>query len=47
MSDLPPNALHRQGVRFTTILSVAIFLSIAALAAVGVLGFLLLNAKPH
>ena len=39
--------LHRQGVRFTTILSVAIFLSIAALAAVGVLGFLLLNAKPH
>ncbi len=39
--------LHRQGVRFTTILSVAIFLSIAALAAVGVLGFLLLNQKPH
>ena len=39
--------LHRQGVRFTTMLAVAIFLSIAALAAVGVLGFLLLNQKPH
>src|SRR4030095_10019851 len=39
--------LHKQGVRFTTILSVAIFLSIAALAAVGVLGVLLLSPKPH
>ena len=35
--------LHRQGVRFTTMLAVAIFLSIAALVAVGVIGFLLLN----
>ena len=39
--------LHRQGVRFTTMLSVAIFLSIAALVAVGVIGFLLLNQHPH
>lgn len=35
--------LHRQGVRFTTMLAVAIVLSIAALVAVGVIGFLLLN----
>jgi chromosome segregation ATPase len=35
--------LHRQGSRFTTMLAVAIFLSIAALAAVGVIGYLLLN----
>ena len=35
--------LHRQGVRFTTMLAVAIFLSIAALVAVGVIGFMLLN----
>ena len=39
--------LHRQGVRFTTMLSVAIFLSIAALVAVGVIGFLLLNQRGH
>ena len=37
--------LHRQGVRFTTMLSVAIFLSIAALVAVGVIGWLLLNQR--
>jgi DNA repair exonuclease SbcCD ATPase subunit len=37
--------LHRQGVRFTTMLAIAIFLSIAALVAVGVIGFLLLNQK--
>jgi hypothetical protein len=35
--------LHKQGSRFTTMLAVAIFLSIAALAAVGVIGYLLLN----
>lgn len=35
--------LHRQGNRFTTMLAVAIFLSISALAAVGVVGYLLLN----
>jgi len=37
--------LHRQGVRFTTMLAVAIFLSIAALVAVGVIGFMLLNRQ--
>ena len=35
--------LHRQGSRFTTMLAVAIFLSIAALAAVVVMGYLLIN----
>ena len=35
--------LHRQGNRFTTMLAIAIFMSISALAAVGVVGFLLLN----
>ena len=35
--------LHRQGTRFTTMLAVAIFLSIAALVAVGVIGYLMLN----
>jgi hypothetical protein len=35
--------LHRQGSRFTTMLAVAIFLSIAALAAVGIIGYLMLN----
>jgi DNA repair exonuclease SbcCD ATPase subunit len=35
--------LHRQGVRFTTMLSVAIFLSIAALVAVGVIGYILIQ----
>jgi len=38
--------LMRQGTRFTVMLSVAIFLSIAALAAVAVIGYLLL-AKQH
>jgi small-conductance mechanosensitive channel len=37
--------LHRQGVRFTTMLAVAIFLSIAALVAVGVIGWMLLNQR--
>jgi DNA repair exonuclease SbcCD ATPase subunit len=37
--------LHRQGVRFTTMLAVAIFLSIAALVAVGVIGDMLLTKK--
>jgi len=35
--------LHRQGNRFTTMLAVAIFLSVAALAAVGFVGYLMLN----
>ena len=35
--------LHRQGNRFTTLLVVAIVLSISALAAVGVVGYLLLS----
>lgn len=35
--------LHRQGVRFTTMLSVAIFLSIAALVAVGIIGYLVMT----
>ena len=35
--------LQRQGSKFTTMLAVAIFLSIAALAAVGVIGYLLIN----
>jgi DNA repair ATPase RecN len=34
--------LHRQNARFTTMLAIAIFLSIAALTAVGVVGYLLL-----
>jgi chromosome segregation ATPase len=38
--------LHRHSTRFTTMLAVAIFLSIAALVAVGVIGYLLLN-QPH
>jgi ABC-type transporter Mla subunit MlaD len=37
--------LHRQGVRFTTMLSVAIVLSVAALAAVGVIGYILINQR--
>jgi chromosome segregation ATPase len=35
--------LHRQGHRFTTMLAIALVLSISALAAVGVVGYLLLN----
>ena len=38
--------LMRQGTRFTVMLSVAIFLSIAALTAVAIIGYLLLM-KPH
>ena len=34
--------LHKQNVRFTTMLAVAIFLSIAALVAVRVIGYLLI-----
>ncbi len=36
--------LHRQGNRFTTMLAVAIFLSIAAIVAVGVIGYLAYEA---
>lgn len=36
--------LHRQNVRFTTILAVAITFSVAALVAVGIVGYLLLRA---
>ena len=35
--------LHRQGTRFTTMLAIAIFLSISALVAVCVIGYMLLN----
>lgn len=37
--------LHRQGTRFTTMLSIAIFLSIAALTAVCIMGYMLLVQK--
>jgi chromosome segregation ATPase len=37
--------LQKQSTRFTTMLSIAIFLSCAALAAVSVVGYLLLNPK--
>jgi uncharacterized phage infection (PIP) family protein YhgE len=37
--------LQRQGTRFTTMLSIAIFLSIAALVAVGVVGYMLIIKK--
>jgi hypothetical protein len=36
--------LHRQGSRFTTMLAIAIFLSIAALVAVGIFGYLAYDA---
>ena len=35
--------LHRQGTRFTTMLAIAIFLSIAALVAVSIIGYLMIN----
>jgi DNA repair exonuclease SbcCD ATPase subunit len=35
--------LHRQGTRFTTMLAIAIFLSIAALVAVSIMGYLMIN----
>ena len=35
--------MHRQSTRFTTMLAIAIFLSCAALVAVAVVGYLLLN----
>jgi len=38
--------LHRQAVRFTSMLAVAIFLSLAALAAVAIVGYQLLNKPP-
>ena len=37
--------LHRQGTRFTTMLAIAIFLSVAALTAVVVMGYLMLHGK--
>jgi DNA repair exonuclease SbcCD ATPase subunit len=37
--------LHRQGTRFTTMLAIAIFLSIAALTAVTVIGYLMITGK--
>lgn len=40
-------ALHRQGTRFTTMLAAAIFLSIAALVAVCVMGYLMINYPKH
>jgi chromosome segregation ATPase len=38
--------MHRQGVRLTTMLAAAIFLSVAALVAVCVMGYLLMTNKP-
>ena len=38
--------LHKQGSRYTTMLAIAIFLSIAALAAVCVIGYLVI-LKTH
>jgi chromosome segregation ATPase len=38
--------LHKQAMRFTSMLAVAIFLSIAALVAVAVVGYQLLNKTP-
>ena len=38
--------LHKQNTRFTTMLAVAIFLSISALVAVTVIGYMLLNQAP-
>jgi chromosome segregation ATPase len=37
--------LHKQATRFTTLLVAAIFVSVAALVAVSVIGYLMLNAK--
>ncbi|WP_428937354.1 hypothetical protein [Fontivita pretiosa] len=37
--------LHKQNVRFTTMLAIAIFLSVAALVAVSVIGYLLILKK--
>jgi methyl-accepting chemotaxis protein len=37
--------LHRQGTRFTTMLAIAIFLSISALVAVCVIGYLMLSKQ--
>jgi hypothetical protein len=37
--------LQRQGTRFTTMLAIAIFLSISALAAVCIMGYLLIIKK--
>ncbi len=37
--------LHRQGTRFTSMLAVAIFLSVSALVAVCVIGYLLINKQ--
>jgi len=39
--------LHKQNTRFTTMLAVAILLSIAALTAVCIIGYLLMQQKPH
>ncbi len=39
--------IHRQGTRFTTMLATAIFLSIAAITAVCVMGYLMLNQHPR
>ena len=37
--------LHRQGTRFTTMLAIAIFLSVGALVSVCVMGYLMMNAR--
>lgn len=45
-SDLE-RVLHRQSTRFTTMLAIAILLSIAALVAVVIMGYLMLHAPPR
>jgi len=39
--------LHRQGVRFTTMLAVAVFLSMAAIVGVGIFGYLGYDVLSH
>ena len=39
------NVLHRQNARFTTMLAIAIFLSVAALVAVSIIGYLILTKR--
>jgi chromosome segregation ATPase len=43
--DQLERVLHRQGTRFTTMLAVAIVISVAALVAVGILGYLAINGR--
>jgi hypothetical protein len=38
--------MHKQAARFTTMLAIAIFLSVAALGAVAIIGYQLMNKQP-